>query len=100
MIEVQIGNDKRNLKDASPSWINEQLERRRREGGAVCVQVFVNRPQMYIRLSTPCCPPTIGGRSATPQEQELFDLWEQRGLNNSNIVGGNLMAFLRQVSKY
>lgn len=100
MIEVQIGNTKKNLEHTNPSWINEQLDRRRRESELICVQVFMDRPQMHIRLSTPDCPPVTGGRSATPQEQELFDMWEKRGLNDANFASGNLVAFLKQVSKY
>lgn len=100
MIEVKIDDTKKNLEDINPSWIHEQLERRRSEDEPVCVRVFIDRPQVHIRLSTPDCPSVAGGRSATPQEQELFDLWEKRNLNDTNFASGNLVAFLRQVSKY
>ena len=98
MISVQIGNEKRDINDARPSWIREQLERRRRVGEPVCVQVFIDRPALHMRLSTPDCPRVAGGREATAQEQSIFDLWEERRLNNPNFTSGNLIAFLNQIS--
>jgi hypothetical protein len=98
MIEIQIGDIKKNIRDASPSWINEQLARRRRSGDPVCVQVLFDKPQVQMRLITPDCPRTSGRRTATPQEQELIDIWEERQLNDPNFTGGNLVAFLRQIS--
>lgn len=98
MIEVQIGSEKRGVNDASSSWIREQLDRRRREGDRVCVQVFIDKPPLHMRLTTPACPSTGGGRPPTAQEQRIFDLWEKRRLNNPDFTTGNLIAFLRQVS--
>lgn len=98
MIEVQIGSEKRGIKDASPSWIREQLDRRRREGDRVCVQVFIDKPSLHMRLTTPDCPSTGGGRPPTAQEQKIFDLWKKRRLDNPDFTSGNLIAFLRQIS--
>lgn len=98
MIQVQIGDVKRDIKDAGSSWIREQLDRRRREGKSVCVQVFVDKSPLHMRLATADCPHTIGTRRATAQEQEVFSLWERRRLNSPDFTSGNLIAFLRQIS--
>src|SRR5215204_6019420 len=99
MIEVQIGSIKKIVEEVNPIWINEQLVRRRRDGEPVCVQVFVDKPPIHMRLSTPDCPSQVGGRPATPQENEIFELWERYRMNDSKFTGGNLVAFLRQVSR-
>jgi hypothetical protein len=98
MIEVQIGDIRKHLRDVQPSWINEQLARRRRDGDPVCVQVFIDKPQVRMRLASPDCLGIAGGRAATSGEQEIFELWEKHQLNDANFTGGNLIAFLRQIS--
>lgn len=42
MIEVQIGSNKRDIEDASQSWINEQLGRRRRDEGVSAYKSATN----------------------------------------------------------
>jgi hypothetical protein len=99
MIQVQIGNEKKNLEDVQPRWSNEQLARRRKDNPRVCVRVWIRKSQVDIVLSTPDCPPLGGGDgSLNPREQEIYDLWKKRGLNEPDFTGGNLIAFLRQIS--
>lgn len=99
MIEVQIDSIKKDIEDVHPSWLQEQLARRRRDSEPVCVQVFIDRPQVHMRLYTPDCPSTGGGRPATPRENEIFELWESHRLNDPEFTGNNLWAFLKQVSR-
>ena len=98
MIEVQIGAIKKKLEDASSRWINEQISGRRRDGGPVCVQVFIDKPQVRMRLTTPDCPSTVGTRKASTREQEIFELWDKHRMNEPDFNGGNLVAFLKQVA--
>jgi hypothetical protein len=37
MIKVRIGNTEKDLRNIRESWINEQLNRRRSDGGYTCV---------------------------------------------------------------
>jgi len=100
MIQVQIGDEKKNLEDVQPRWIHEQLARRRRDNPSVCVRVWIQTPQVNFVLSTPDCPPLgWGGVSLNPREQEIFDLWKKRGLKEPDFEGNDLWAFLKQVSK-
>ncbi len=98
MIKVQIGNTEKELKDVRESWINEQLHRRRKDNGSVCVQVAIDKPPLNMVLSTPGCPSIGGGRAPNAREQRIFDLWEIHKLNSSDFTGGNLIAFLKQIS--
>ena len=98
MIKVRIGDVERNLQDARESWINEQLNRRRREDESVCVQVTIDKPPLNMVLSTLNCPSTGGSRAPNDRERRVFELWERYKLNDSNYTGGNLIAFLRQIS--
>lgn len=97
MIEVQIGDIKKKLEDASSRWINEQINRRRRDGRPICVQVF-DKPQVRMKLTTPDCASTVGTREASMREQEIFELWNKHRMNEPDFNGGNLVAFLKQVS--
>lgn len=101
MIRIKIGNDEpREFKDVSPSWINEQINLRRRDGVAVCIRVFIKKGSIDMVLSTPGCRGGGGGgRSPNEQEKKIFGLWEKLHLNKKSFTGGNLVAFLKQVSK-
>jgi hypothetical protein len=43
-VTVQIGNETRDLDDATESWINEQIDRRRRDGSSICITVRIQLP--------------------------------------------------------
>jgi hypothetical protein len=100
MIQVQIGDEKRNLEDVQPHWIQEQLARRRRDNPRVCVRVWFRMPQANFVLSTPDCPRLGRGiASLSPREHEIFALWKRLRLNDPNLEGNDLWAFLKQVSR-
>lgn len=101
MIIVTIGGESRDINDANESWINQQINRRRKDGQSVCVVVSVKTSGVDMRLSTPGCSDFAGGGGRAPNEneRELFDLWDKRGLNRPDFTGGNLIAFLKQIWK-
>lgn len=100
MNTIRIGGTEKALEDASESWINHQV-RQRREEGPVCVQVNLKFNNVQMVLSTPECSGCAGrgGRQPNPRESEVFQLWEQRHLNQNEWEVGNLIAFLKQVRK-
>jgi hypothetical protein len=99
-IRVRIGNEERTIEEADESWINQQINRRRAAGELVCVTVRVELEGINVVLRTPSCPSTGGGgRPPTPRERDIFELWERRGLNDPAFTGGNLVAFLRQLTQ-
>jgi hypothetical protein len=98
MIKVRIGNTEKDLRNIRESWINEQLNRRRSDGGYTCVQVIIDEPPLNMVLSTPNCPSNGGGRPPNAREQRIFELWEKYKLNSPGFTGGNLKAFLKQIS--
>ncbi len=97
MITVQIGDEERDIADAPPSWIKEQIARRRSNSDPVCVQIHIQKGQLDTRLITPDCP-SGKGRAPSPLEREIFDLWTKHRLNQSDFTGENLLHFLREVS--
>lgn len=103
MIQIQIGSSERqfsSIRDLDESWINQQINRRKADGQAVCVQVSIEQTSVNIRLSTPACSKSGGGgRPPNPQEKAIFDLWDERGLNQANFSGGNVVAFFKQLRK-
>ena len=100
MITVRIAEEERQLDDADEQWINQQINWRRADGQSVCVRVTVHKDGLDMALSTPNCASGGGGRPPHPREMEVFDLWNQRGLNNADFTGGNLVAFLKQLRRF
>lgn len=98
MIKVRIGETERELSDATPQWINEQIGRRRKDGVSVCVRVLINTGSLNFALSTPTCGGGGGGHPPNPQEKQFLSLWEKLHLNTPDFSSGNLVAFLKQIS--
>ncbi len=98
MVKIKIGSEERNREDADPSWINQQINRRRKDG-PICVRVTINNDAINMVLSSGDCPRAGGGRQARPQEREIFDLWDKHGLNETDFPSGHLVAFIKQLQK-
>jgi hypothetical protein len=100
-VMVQIGSETRSLDDASPSWINDQINRRRRDGASFCVRVTIDNPPIDLALSTPgCSGGGGGGRRLNTQEEEIADLWRKHYLSDEAFSGGSLVSFLKQIGKW
>lgn len=97
MIRVSVGGSERPLDQVTPSWLREQIEDRRAAGENVCGRVRIQSGSLNLTLSTPACSSGVGGRPRTPQEKEIFDLWEKRGMNSHDFNVGQLNAFLNQI---
>lgn len=98
MISVKVGNDEKPLDDASSGWITQQIERRRRDGIAVCVVVSIKTADLNMHLSTPECAGSAGGgRPPNARERAVLELWQKQGLNESGFAAGHVVAFLAQL---
>jgi hypothetical protein len=98
MSTIVIGTETRPLEQADPEWINQQINRRRHEGVAVCVRVQVNTPDLAISFATPACASSGGSsRPPTAREQGILDLWIKHGLNERNFSSGGVVAFVKQL---
>ncbi len=99
MVKIKIGSEERNREDADPSWINQQINRRRKDG-PVCVRVTIKHDAIDMILSSGDCPRSGGGgRPPRPQEKDIFDLWDKHRLNEADFPGGHLVAFIKQLLK-
>lgn len=100
MICVKIGDEKLSADEASAGWITQQIERRRRDGITVCVEVYIKEADLDMSLATPGCSRNgIGGRPPKAHEKAIFDLWEKCGLNETGFAAGRVMAFLAQLKR-
>ena len=98
-IKVQIGTSERDITDIEPNWVNEQINRRKKDGVPICVRVTIKRGDLNIALATNDCPGSGGGgRPPNRQEKEIFDLWNKLHLNRETFSSGNLVAFLKQIA--
>lgn len=100
MISVKVGNDEKPLDDASPDWIVQQIERRRRDGITVCVVVSIRTADLNMHLSTPeCAGSARGGRPPNSAERRILELWQKHGLNEPGFAPGRVVAFLAQLKR-
>jgi len=102
MIEVRIGDSTRDISNADPGWINEQINRRNAVGVSVCIQVVFNTGTLNFGLSTSTCSRTGGGvsRPFNTQESEIINLWDKAHLNSNDFTSGNLVAFIKQLKHF
>lgn len=100
MIAVRIGEEERSLQEATEQWINHQIQRRRADNQAICVRVSIRQGGLDMALATPSCNGAGGGRrTPNANEMEVFRLWKERGLDEPEFSGGNLVAFLAQLKR-
>ena len=100
MIKIRIGEAEREFEDVEEGWINQQVNRRQADGLEVCVEVFIEKKDIDLILSTPACGPRYGSsRSPNSTETRIIDLWNERGLNQKDFTGGNLVAFIKQLKR-
>lgn len=82
------------------STVVQQVNGRRDEGVRVCVQLTVAEGDLNVALSSSQCGGSGGGgRPPRPSEKRVFELWDKLGLNDESFTGGQLVAFLKQLSK-
>lgn len=98
---IKIGNDQQPLDDVSPGWITQQIERRRRDGIAVCVEVRIKTTGLDMRLATPGCSHNGGGGGRRPNvhEKAILDLWGECGLNEAGFSPGRVIEFLARLKR-
>ena len=100
MVEIQIGELRRNLNEVRENWITTQINRRRADGQTVCVRVIIREGSLNISFSTPTCPGRRTGEPAIDnQVKEIVAIWNKNHLNESDFTGGNLIAFLKQLRR-
>jgi hypothetical protein len=100
MITIKLGTSEQRLDSIDESWINQQINGRRRDGQSVCVRVSINDGPINMALATPNCSGGGGGsRLPNQQEERIFDLWNKHDLNKPEFTGGNLIAFLKQLRR-
>ena len=97
MTSIRIGESERALGEATPDWINQQVNRRRRDRTPICVRVHIDCPGVNVLLTTPACGGGAAGRPPNRAEGRIVQLWQDRGLNSDDFTGGNVVAFLKQL---
>jgi hypothetical protein len=101
VIRVTIGELQREFSSRTTideAWINQQIERRRRETGQdPCVRIHVELGSMDVTFASAACAGQGGGsRPLTPLESSLFALWQELELGGRALVGGRLIEFLKR----
>lgn len=99
MIRIKIGEEDLPEEQASAGWITQQIERRRRDGIAVCVEVRIKEAGLDMRLATPGCPRGGGGRPPNAHEKAIFDLWRECGLSETGFAPGRVIEFLARLKR-
>jgi hypothetical protein len=95
---IRIGSDRRDIPPVDEQWITQQINGRKRDGQAVCVQVHIDSGDANITFASAGCGGSGGGGGRPPNsaEQGLSAEWRSRGLNEMDFPAGQLVAFLKQ----
>jgi len=97
-VRVRIGPIEKDIADADPAWINEQIDAMRKESALACVQVTIRERTVHMVLVTAGCPGAgEAGHLLSSEEERLLNLWDQFHLNDETFSGEDLTAFLRQI---
>lgn len=100
MITIKIGAVERELENADPSWINQQINGLKRDGHTVCVVVKIREGAIQVTLATPTCALTGGaGPPLNTAEQRIVDLWRKHHLDQLDIRGGFVVSFLNELKR-
>lgn len=100
MVTIQIGDSMpHNLAQADAHWINEQINRRRKEGLQITLEVRIQEGDADLFFRTPAISGRGGGKKYTPLERQIIDLWVRHGLSNPGFPGGELVAFVTHLRK-
>src|ERR1700722_4417719 len=99
MYTVKIGSNEKPLNEVTESWVVHQVHERRENNQSVCAQVILKDSSVDMILSTPACGGGGGGREPNHKEHEILRLWNVRHLNVQDWAVGELIAFLKQLSK-
>lgn len=99
MNKIIIGRNEKELGEAGESWITHQVGERQHAGETFCVRVVLKTDCVDMILATFGCGGGGGGggRAPKPKEKQIFDLWNERHLNQPGWTVGNLIAFLKQL---
>lgn len=101
MNTICINNETRPLQEADADWISRQVNGRRADGLAVCVRISIQAAPVQITLATAGCASggAGGGRPPNNSEREFLQLWERHRLDQADFPVGQLIAFVKQVSR-
>ncbi len=104
MITITIGESvPRKWEDVSGidrSWINQQINKRLKDGSQPCIEVLLEGENATIRVATPeCGGGGGGGRPPNATEQEIIENWRDRVLSKDPIVGGHVISFLESIHR-
>lgn len=102
MIRLKIGTEERTNGDIEERWIARQIRKRKEDGTPICVQAKIKKGTVNINLSSAACSGFGGGGGRQPnwKEQRIFDLWNKKGLNGTDINAGMVISFIKQYEKY
>jgi len=78
-------------------WINQEINRRRADDKPVCVKVSIETSTVKMSLASEDCKLSGTGFHPSPDEKKIIDCWYKHHLNGKDFMGGNLIAFLKQI---
>ena len=79
--------------------INQQVNRRRDDGAAICVHVRIEANGINLSFGTPGCGGGGGRQQLSEREQRVLESWRRHGLLDYKFSGGNVVAFLQELRR-
>ena len=99
-VTIEINGQTKSLSEKFESWISEQIRNRRQDGESITLIVRIGGDLDLIFVCKDS-PSTGGssGRQYTPRQQELINLWLEKGLNSCPVNPGNVISFLKELER-
>lgn len=99
MVMIRIDSRDKKLENVSENMLVEQIERRRKDGISVSVQIIFKNEDVIIALVTPGHP--ARGRpivKPNPKQKKVLDFWRKCSLDREDFQCNDLLFFLRRIA--
>jgi len=99
MIKVRIDSSDKRIEDVNENMLVEQIERRRKDGIPVNIQIIFKNEDVIVALVTPGHP--ARGRpivKPNPRQKKVLDFWRKCNLDKEDFRCNDLIFFLRRIT--
>ncbi|HEX6981284.1 MAG TPA: hypothetical protein VF181_00850 [Balneolaceae bacterium] len=99
MITLRINNSSQTNSNIEEQWIREQIQNRRAEGQAICVEFEVHYKDVNMIFPFGNCPSRSngggGGQNFSKRTWELIDFWKR--IKDREINPGLIISFWKHI---
>ncbi len=103
MIIVKIGVSElrfESVREIDNNWISQQIRLQRSNGHMPCIRVVIHQGSVNMVLATLGCPNGGGFRQPNRDEEKVFEIWKDLGLNHQDLNEHKLIVFFQRIRRF